>query len=597
MAMNVTEMTGSSVAAEARHVPASLDACRSLVDVMVMRAVRHGDDPALIFLNDGADDETRWTYADLFANASRIAVKLNALGARGKRAVLLYEPGLEYIAAFLGTLQAGVVAVTSYPPSGTRAANRLFAIIDDARPDIILSTARIRDAEANLRGDAWAEKAIEWTATDELPEPADPDGVPVVRDQELAMLQYTSGSTGAPKGVMVTHANLMSQCRAAYAWLKPDPERTGCSWLPPYHDMGLMGGILQPVFEGFPVVLMSPMHFIQRPVRWLRAMSKYRSTATGAPNFAFDLCVDQVEDDELEGIDLSALKVAFCGAEPVRMATLKRFADRFAAYGFREEALNPCYGLAEATLMVSGKPAGTAPSYLFFDKAALDANAVVPVPPDHERAQPVASCGGVAQGLEVRIVDPETFEPVASGGVGEIWVTGGHVAAGYWNREAETETTFQARIAGDARSYMRTGDLGFLHNGGLFVTGRIKDVIIIAGRNHYPQDIELTVQGAHPALRPNGIAAFSVDRDGEESLVIVAEVRRLRRSSGIDVAEVRRAVTQEVIRAHGVGPADIHFGPVGTVPLTTSGKVQRQGCKRGYLEGTLRPLPQSMIAS
>ncbi|HSK38549.1 MAG TPA: fatty acyl-AMP ligase [Arenibaculum sp.] len=582
-------------------VPESLTDCTSLVDVVRMRAARQGGRTALTFLNDGWDDASSWTYGELFLHTSRIAAALLESGGPGRRAVLLYEPGLEYVAAFLGALQAGIVAVTSYPPSGSRAAGRLFGIVEDARPEIIMSTRRIRDTEMRLREESWAGRDVTWIVTDELPAWTDEGAAPVAVGQPLAMLQYTSGSTASPKGVMVTHDNLISNSLAALHWLGPDPDRIGVSWLPPYHDMGLMGGVLQPVFEGFPVTLLSPMHFVQRPIRWLRAISRTRATATGAPNFAYDLCADQIPDDELEGIDLSCLEVAFCGAEPVRMETLNRFAHRFAAYGFRSTALNPCYGMAEATLMVSGKPAGTEPRYHFFDQPALEAHRIVPVDASGEDAgedaRAVASCGAIGRGLDVLIVDPETMEPAAPDRVGEIWVTGGHVAAGYWDREAETAETFDARVAGDVRPYMRTGDLGFLFEGELYITGRIKDVIIVAGRNHYPQDIELTAQKAHPAIRVNGVAAFSVDAEGEEALVIVADISRARKPSELDLDEVRLAVIQRVTAEHGIAPRDVRFGLVGTVPLTTSGKVQRQACRRAYLEGTLRLMQSERAAA
>ncbi|MEQ8967983.1 MAG: fatty acyl-AMP ligase [Azospirillaceae bacterium] len=582
------------VTASPKAPPARREACESFVDILRYRAAHEGDRPALEFLEDGEGKGVLWRYRDLAAHAARIAAALSARGLAGGRAVLLYEPGAEYVAAFFGALQAGVVAVTSYPPSGSRATNRVFAIVEDCRPEVILTTAAIRDTELRLRAEPWGATGVDWLATDELEMPDDPDAVPVVGDQSLAMLQYTSGSTGQPKGVMVSHANLMSNGMAAREWLGVDPERIGVSWLPPYHDMGLMGCVLQPIFDGFPVTLMAPMHFLQRPSRWLRAISDRRATATGAPNFAFDLCVDQVEEDEMEGLDLSSLEVAFCGAEPVRKQTMDRFAERFAAHGFRYAALNPCYGMAEATLIVSGKARGTAPRHRFIDSAALESNRVVDVDPGAPGARAVMSCGAVAAGVDVRIVDPDDRLSLGADEVGEIWVAGGHVALGYWQKEEETRETFDGRIQGDRRSWMRTGDLGFLADGELYVTGRIKDVIIIAGRNHYPQDIELSAQSAHEAIRPNGVAAFSVEpaegEGSEDRLVIVAEVRRAKPGTDSDPARIREAIVGAVTAAHGIAPEAVHLGPVGTVPLTTSGKVQRRACRQGYLQGNLRRL-------
>jgi acyl-CoA synthetase (AMP-forming)/AMP-acid ligase II len=561
--------------------------CRSIIEVVRMRAMCDPDKRALMFLKDGADDIEQWTYGELWGRASRVARHLDQLGTAGKRAVLLYEPGLEYIAAFLGSLQAGAVAVTSYPPSGTRATQRMFGIIEDAQPAVVLSTSRIRASEAKLRPDFWSLHGAQWVATDALPNlsAVELPAAPMVTGQPLAMLQYTSGSTSRPKGVMVTHRNLLSNCEACHDWLQPGPHWVGCSWLPPYHDMGLMGGLLQPLYDGFPVVLMAPGHFIQRPERWLRAISRFRCTATGAPNFAFDLCTNEIDDRELDSIDLSCLEVAFCGAEPVRAETLLRFARRFARCGFRAAALNPCYGMAEATLMVSGKPAGSAMRHGFFDQAALAAGRVTEGDTQDEK-RALTSCGRVARNLTVRIVDPDTMEPSLPETIGEIWVAGEHVAAGYWNRGEESEQAFGARLAGDDREYLRTGDLGFLRGGELFITGRIKDLIIIAGRNHYPQDIELTVQSAHAAIQANGVAAFPVEAEDGETLVVVAEIRRAGRSHGTDDLDaIRHAVVRMVTQVHGLRPADVHLGPFGTVPRTTSGKIQRQACKRAYLDG------------
>ena len=288
---------------------------------------------------------------------------------------------------------------------------------------------------------------------------------------------------------------------------------------------------------------------------------------------------------ELDSIDLSCLEVAFCGAEPVRAETLLRFARRFARCGFRAAALNPCYGMAEATLMVSGKPAGSAMRHGFFDQAALAAGRVTEGDTQDEK-RALTSCGRVARNLTVRIVDPDTMEPSLPETIGEIWVAGEHVAAGYWNRGEESEQAFGARLAGDDREYLRTGDLGFLRGGELFITGRIKDLIIIAGRNHYPQDIELTVQSAHAAIQANGVAAFPVEAEDGETLVVVAEIRRAGRSHGTDDLDaIRHAVVRMVTQVHGLRPADVHLGPFGTVPRTTSGKIQRQACKRAYLDG------------
>jgi acyl-CoA synthetase (AMP-forming)/AMP-acid ligase II len=566
--------------------------CQTLVEILRMRAELRSDDTAYVFVKDGVDDASQWSYRQLWGRASAIARRLLDLEAEGKRALLLYEPSLDYIAGFLGALQAGAIAVPSYPPSGSRASGRLQSIIDDARPDFILSTTAIRESEEHFRAEFWRAQALSWITTETLTPETLEEAKGAYRPagpKAIALLQYTSGSTGNPKGVMVTHRNLMSNAEALCDWLGRDPEPRGCIWLPPFHDMGLMGGILQPLYQGFPVVLFSPRHFIQQPIRWLRAISRHRSTVTSAPNFAFDLCINDVEDEDLAGIDLSSLRVAFCGAEPVRKETLMRFFERFAPFGLREEALTPCYGMAETTLIVSGKPPGATPVFRHFDQAALDERRVVERDAASPGARPLSSCGPVVRGLAVEIVDPQSLKPSLPGQIGEIWVAGEHVAAGYWRREAETREAFGAEVAGDGRRYLRTGDLGFLLDGELFIAGRIKDLIIIAGRNHYPQDIELTAEAAHPAISANGVAAFAIEREGEEALVLVAEARRTRKAEAQEeYEEIRRTMLQAVVSGHGVAPVDIYLAPGGTIPRTTSGKIQRQACKRAYLGGTLR---------
>jgi acyl-CoA synthetase (AMP-forming)/AMP-acid ligase II/NAD(P)H-dependent flavin oxidoreductase YrpB (nitropropane dioxygenase family) len=572
---------------QAGDAAAGLGQCTSLIDILRMRSLRESGALAYIFLNDGADNESRLTFRELFERTSAIAGVLRRHGAVGKRAMLLYEPGLDYIAAFLGTLQAGAIAVPSYPPTGTRAINRLASIIDDAEPDFLLSTTSIRAAATRQREQFWQQQRATWVTTDELPSHAADASAVDVNGQELAVLQYTSGSTGNPKGVMVTHRNLMSNAAAIQDWIGFDPPPRGCIWLPPFHDMGLMGGVLQPLYQGFPVVLFSPAHFVQQPLRWFRAISRHRSTVTSAPNFAFDLCVNEIDDIDLGDIDLSSLKIAFCGAEPVLKDTLDRFVQRFERCGLDPRALTPCYGMAETTLIVSGKPPGTLPHYRHFEPTALMAGRVAEVDQTTPGARAIASSGRIARGLDVRIVVPDTLQAAAADVIGEIWVSGKHVGAGYWGKDAETAQTFAAPLAGQDRVYLRTGDLGFMRAGELFVTGRIKDVIIIAGLNHYPQDIEFSAQRADPAIQPNGVAAFALAADGTEALAIVAEIGRGAQSESRD--KIRRNIMKGVSAAHGIRPAEIYLGRIGSIPRTTSGKVQRQACKRAFLAGTLRP--------
>lgn len=568
---------------------------RTLLEVLHAHAVDAPDQPALVFLGNGSDETARWTYRDLALNAERVAAALRSAGATGKRAVLLYEPGLEYVAALLGAMRAGAVAVPSFPPLGARAIQRLACIIDDAEPDFVLSTRRLSHCEADIRARCVRARFI-WLDTDTLPAPPQLPADEPVAPSAIALLQYTSGSTGTPKGVMISHANLLSNSRALLQAMAPAGQRVGCSWLPPYHDMGLMGGILLPLYARFPVVLFPPAHFVQNPVRWLRAVDRYRVTVTVAPNFALDLCTRAIDEESLAGLDLSSLTELFCGAEPIRKSSFDGFARRFGRNGFRSRAFLPCYGLAEATLFVTGKRCGTVPRHGAFDAAALDVHRAVEVCEHEGGARLLVSCGDVAQEHAVLIVDPDTGHPCRDGGVGEIWVAGPNVAQGYWQRPQETAATFRAAPAGGSNRFLRTGDLGFLREGELFVTGRIKDVIIIAGRNHYPQDIELTVQEAHADVRANGVAAFSIEAEHGEALVIVAEVRRRPRGVAVDPRAVGEAVISRTAAVHGVRPHMVHIGPAGMLPLTTSGKVRRRECRQAFLAGSLPALRDTACA-
>ncbi|HSF43369.1 MAG TPA: AMP-binding protein, partial [Thermoanaerobaculia bacterium] len=519
----------------------------------------------------GAEAEVL-TLGELDLRARTVAASLEEAGAVGERALILHPPGLGFVTSFLGCLYAGTVAVPAYPPGRNRPPARLRSIAADARPRVVLAPAPIAST-----GRALAEKVpelggVRWIDTDRL----DPGLAEAWREtapapDAPAFLQYTSGSTSEPKGVVVTHGNLLHNEEAIRGAFGLSESSVVVGWLPLYHDMGLIGNVLQPLYAGAEAILMAPLSFLQRPALWLEAVSRYRATTSGGPNFAYDLCVRKVSEEEKAALDLSGWTVAFNGAEPVRAETVERFAQAFAPCGFRREAFYPCYGLAEATLFVTGGAPGEPP-------------VVRPVEAASPGSRPVVGCGRAAAGQTVRIVDPESRAPVAPGRVGEIWVSGPSVAAGYWDRPAETERTFGARLAGGEGPYLRTGDLGFLADGELFVTGRLKDLIILRGRNHYPQDLERTAEASHEALRPGGGAAFSVDLGGEERLVILHEVERSSASDPAGAAEaVRRALSQE----HEVAVEEVVLVRSGTILKTTSGKIRRAACRAAYLAGDL----------
>lgn len=577
----------------------------SLLHVLRERAEHTPERVAFHFLRDGEDDVASWSYGQFAAAAAHVRDLLVQHALHERRVLLVLEPGLGYVAALFGILLAGATAVPSFPPAGSRAVARFASICRDARPDVVIAGKQHRSLQQELdrlhdgARVAPALLTIDEHAFDAIDASAHDFGRVLEQGLDLerpALLQYTSGSTGEPKGVVVTHRNLVSNCAVIAERLGADPERVGCTWLPPYHDMGLMGALLLAVFSGFPLVILSPQHFVQRPYRWLKAISDYRVTTSVAPNFAFDLCVDHISDEEAATLDLGSLQHVFCGAEPVSHATLERFAARFGRHGFERRAVVPCYGMAEATLYVSGKPGRSPITLIDVDKEALARGQCVPhdAQSDLLGRTTLVGCGPVAAGHRLLIVDPATKRVLPERSIGEIWFSGPNVAAGYLGR-ADSDDVFAAALCderGDADSarYLRTGDLGFLNHGELFVTGRIKDVVIVAGRNLYPTDIEGSVQAAHDAIRTNGVVAFSIDGGPRESLVIVAELKRSRRLSPEQMGEVRAAITLAVTRDHGVAPAVVHLGPMGAIPLTTSGKVRRQACKQAFQQGSLSTL-------
>ncbi|WP_162890439.1 fatty acyl-AMP ligase [Streptomyces olivoreticuli] len=559
---------------------------------------------AFRFLPDGTGDQAvEWTYHELADHAARVAADLLRRELTGRRAVLALDPGLHYIAALFGILRAGATAVPSFPPTGRRALARFVSIVEDCTPDVIIADTRLADRVDRFEAELPASiPRPQWVFVDDdyFREAADaaaedPRATPV-RIAEPALLQYTSGSTGDPKGIVLTHDNLVSNCLALEANMGYEPDRVGCTWLPPYHDMGLMGTIMLAVHGGWPLVLMPPAYFVQQPYRWLKAVTDHKVTISVGPNFAFDICTSSITDEELATLDLGTLRQVFCGSEPVSRATLDAFRERFGPRGYDEASLIPCYGLAEATLYVSGKPTGSAVRTVWLDKAELERGRVRHLPAEDAaaagdgRATRIVSCGEVAEQHEVVIVDPGERRPVEPGRIGEVWVRGPNVATGYLGRPELTAETFAARLVGSGseRSHLRTGDLGFLHEGELCITGRLKDLVVIAGRNLYPQDIEHSVRRAHDRLR--GAAVFSVPGKSGEELVVVTEFRGTARQLAAEFDEVRDAVVTAVTTDHGVGPADVHFGPVGAIPMTTSGKVRRDATRTAYVQGTLKKL-------
>ncbi|GAB4282675.1 MAG: fatty acyl-AMP ligase [Oscillatoriaceae cyanobacterium] len=578
----------------------------TIIDILRYRSGATPEAIAYNFLVDGETETVSFTYQQLEAAATGIAQTLSTVCQPGDRVLLLYPPGLDYIAAFFGCLMAGMVAVPAYPPRPNRSLSRILVMAADCDAKVALTNQTVL---AGVRRQLAATPELEhlqWLATDGLTGATGIWQPPEIDGETLAFLQYTSGSTGAPKGVKIVHSNLMHNLEVIYKCFGHHNESAGVIWLPPYHDMGLIGGVLQPLYGGFPVTLMSPLMFLQNPFRWLQAISRYRGTTSGGPNFAYEFCTRKIPEERLELLDLSSWDLAFNGAEPIHYDTLERFAAKFAPCGFRKEAFYPCYGMAEATLMVSGGVKGAPLVTKMVDGPALTENRVVVVGEEGE-GRILVGCGVAVPGHGVAIVHPETGVRCADGEIGEIWAIGPSIARGYWQKPELSDETFGAVIKDDEAAplspetpskYLRTGDLGFLVAGQLFVTGRLKDLIIVGGQNHYPQDIERTVEAAHPSIRPSSVAAFAVEVEEDEKLVVLAEVERRPRnlvspngSEVLNVKEVIQSIRRSVWEHHDLLVYSALLLKPGGIPKTSSGKIQRHACRAGFLAGTLEVLP------
>ncbi len=563
----------------------SLPPEKDLVAVLQWRAQQQPDDIAYVFLTGDDTIPRQLTYGQADQQARQVAAQLAHADMGGQRALLVYDPGLDFIVSFFGCLYAGVTAVPVYPPDPfrlTRTLPRLQKIVADCAAEAYLSSVNLQRWADSLFGE---NKQLRLKlATDSFTRDEEQRRLDTSFDDEyLAFLQYTSGSTGEPKGVMVSHGNLRHNMRQVHLMVDREDAVTVC-WLPTYHDMGLIGGVLQPYYSGRMSVLMSPLSFYQRPLRWLLAISDYQATTTVAPDFAYDLCVRRTDPEDRVGLDLSHWAIAMNGAEPIRPATLERFVEAFAAAGARPEMFYPCYGLAEATLLVSGGVPGQSPVIVELDANRLSRGHADNRDPSDSRTRPVVGCGSSAADETILIVDPRRQHVLPADEIGEIWVSGPNVAQGYWHDPAETERTFHAHTSSGDGPFLRTGDLGFLRDGQLFVTGRMKDVVIVYGRNHFPQDIERTVEACHPALKPHAGAVFSVDNGEQEKVVIVQEVIRPARH---DLEGLLSRVALEVTSEHQIPVDEIVLIKAGTVPKTSSGKIQRQACRQQYLSGTL----------
>lgn len=560
----------------------------NLIDLLQYRVKTQSEQIAYRFIQQGTTEVDRITYRELDCKARAIASTLQSWDVSGERALLLYSPGLEFITAFFGCLYAGVIGVPAYPPRRNQNMSRLRSLVTEAQAKIALTTEALSNNIKSRFADDSEFKELRWLTTDNIATATD---YPWLESQAtadtIAFLQYTSGSTGTPKGVMITHGNLLHNERSIAKAFGHTLDTVVVGWLPLFHDMGLIGNVLQPLYLGIPCILMSPVDFLQKPFRWLQAISQFQATTSGGPNFAYDLCVRKISPEQRSSLDLSKWEVAFTGAEPVRAETMERFTATFQECGFRPEAFYPCYGMAETTLFITGGLKKAYPSILQVDKAALEQNRIVSSTKEETARQEIVSCGRTWLGMQVKIVDPKTLTQCEADRIGEIWVSGASVAKGYWHRLLESKQIFDAYIADTSEGpFLRTGDLGFVRDNELFVTGRLKDVIIIRGQNYYPQDIELTIEESHPALKPCSNAAFSIDAKGAERLVIVQEVERsyLRK---LDINEIVGKLREAVATEHGLQVYATVLVKPGSIPKTSSGKIKRHTCRTKFLNGSL----------
>ncbi|WP_111976829.1 fatty acyl-AMP ligase [Algibacillus agarilyticus] len=555
----------------------------SLIELVNFRAQVQPNDVAYTHLKDRKDEKENITYAEFQQRILTLAAHIQSYNVKGERIILMYPTGIDYIVAYFAVIFAGAIAVPVYEPRQSSHFNRLANILADAQPKLLLTLESTLAISSKDALDELAQFGATWLTTDNLPlnNKANEKWQPIsLKPDDITFLQYTSGSTGAPKGVMVSNANLLHNSSLIHKNTQSSADSCCVTWLPPYHDMGLIGGLLQPLYAGFHCVILSPISVIQRPIKLLKAIHEYKATISGGPNFIFEACVNRIRDKQLAGIDLSSWRIAFNGAEPINANTLQRFAQRFASHGFNHNAFYPCYGMAETTLFVAGSQANKGAIYKKVDRTALQQN--IAMTSQAHDAQTLVSSGHLHNDLCIKVVDPLTCLPCKEGEIGEVWIQGASIAQGYWQRKSVLGTDFSGMLAGDPNQlYLRSGDYAFVDDGQLFITGRLKDLIIIRGKNHYPQDIEYSVSHSHIELKPDTGAAFSVPHADEEVLVIMHELNH--RLDFSTQQEIKQTMIESISKNHEMQVFDIVFIRPGTLPKTTSGKIQRQAARKQYL--------------
>jgi acyl-CoA synthetase (AMP-forming)/AMP-acid ligase II len=558
---------------------------RSLLDD---RVLRQKNDTCFTFLV-GFDVRRQWDYSDLHREVAKVGAHLRKIGSIGKRALLVYPQGLDFMAAFLACLSRNVVAVPVPAPETwnlLRTMPRLRAVAEDADAAFVLTTRKIFEMASAKGGGLWDFEGTPWVVTDELEEGDGDLGAEPIDATAPAYFQYTSGSTSSPSGVVITHQGLMHHLAALHKSCGYGDGVT-VTWMPHFHDYGLVQGLLQPLFSGDPCYFMSPLTFLKRPAHWLGAISKYGGTHSQAPNFAYEHCIRRMNAEERAGLNLSTWKAAGNAAEPINPDVLDKFIETFEPCGFRRSAAAPAYGLAEATLLVSSTRLNSGPRVLDLDADAIFDGRVVPVETGGA-GRKIVSCGELVGDTKVVIVDPENLTKCTPNAIGEIWVSDLAVAAGYWNQPAKSQEIFDAYLRDTGEGpWLRTGDLGFLQNGELYIAGRLKDMIIIRGANFAPQDIEWVSQKCHPAVESAETAAFPLTIDGEERLGIVQELNRKDNPSNINLEDVSTSIREQISLEFDVRAYAVALVRRGTIPKTSSGKIQRRACRAALLDGSL----------
>ena len=559
---------------------------KNIIELLKENAKNRPNDIIYRYIEDENKEPITLTNLEIHDQAKNIANNLLLTSKKGDRALLLYPAGLEFIVGFLGCLFAGLIAVPAYPPRKNQKLNRLKTIIDDAEASVVMTSQKAATIARPLFDDDETISEMIWLVSDSSDlEKIDKDILPI-ENSDIAFLQYTSGSTGDPKGVMVSHANVISNMGVIYASCKHTNTSKLASWLPHFHDMGLMAGVLQPIFAGAEITFMAPAYFLQKPVRWLQMMDKYKSESTAGPNFAYDLCIEKINDEDLVGLDLSNINIALNGAEPVSGETLRKFTEKFSKCGFKATAHFPSYGMAETTLMVTAGDLEEEARILTINSVDLQNKIITIEKKSSDATQDMVSSGHAWLDHEVIIVEQDKLVKIGENLVGEVWIKGSSVTQGYWKNPEKTKEDFDAYTSDTNKGpYLRTGDLGFLNDGELYICGRAKDLLIIRGRNYYPQDIETVASNSNESLSLGHAAVFSIESEGREQLIITQEIKRTHMKT-FNKEEIFDNIMESITLDCELQVRDIVLLRPGQILKTSSGKIQRQANKKAYQENT-----------